>query len=242
MPLDIVFISYLVAVTVSFAVGIPILVRSTRRHDTPLVLLGMAVTFDGLEWLAWTLACYSPAEGTPIGFALSIACRLGIIASVLCMILFTKLVFRPQSYGARVWALLLAGTLAVSFAGSSAVGDWEGVRDDLAWVWIEQLALMAGYGWTSLEAGHQYRLNKRRVRYGLGDAMIAHRQLLWSIYAGMFFLAQGVYVITFAFYEMLSSLDTLNAGLTIVAELALGAAVFTPDWYVRRVATASTDR
>jgi hypothetical protein len=240
-PLDIIFISYLVAVCVSFAVGVPTLVRAARRNDTPLVLLGLAVSFDGLEWLAWTLACYSPAEGTPLGFALSLTCRLGIIASVLCLILFTKMVFRPRGRGAKAFALLIVGVLALSFGVSGALGDWEGVRSDLVWVWLEQFALMAGYGWTSLEAWRQYRLSKRRMRVGLSDAMTVHRQLLWSIYAGMFCLAQVVYVISFGLYGMLSDLDTLNAGLTIIAQLALGTAVFPPDWYVRRVSTARAD-
>lgn len=237
--MDVVFISYLVAIAVSFAVGAPTLVRALRARDTPLVLLGAAVSFDAFEWLVWTLACYSPAYETPIGFALSVACRLGIIASVLCLILFTRSVFRPRSGVAKGFALLIAGALVLSVAGSGAVGDWEGVRNDHIWVWLEQVALMTGYGWTSLEAARGYRLTKRRARYGLGDAMAAHRQLLWSLYAGMFFLAEGVYVVAFAFYGMLSELDSLNAGITVVAQLALGAAVFAPRWYVRLVGSAS---
>jgi hypothetical protein len=236
---DVILISYLFAVVISFAVGVPTLIRALRRRDTPLVLLGLAVSFDALEWLAWTLACYSPAVDTPVGYALSIGCRLGIIASVLCLLLFTQRVFRPESSGAKIWALLIACTLMVSFAGSGALGDWEGVRNDHVWTWLEQLALMTGYGWTSFEGGRQYRLGKRRLLIGLGDAVSAHRQLLWSVYAGMFFLAEGVYVISFAFYGMLSDLDTLNSALTIVAELALGTAVFTPVWYARRIAASS---
>jgi hypothetical protein len=50
------------------------------------------------------------------------------------------MVFRPQSTGAMVWALLLAGSLAASFAVSRALGDWEGVRNDLVWIWLEQLS------------------------------------------------------------------------------------------------------
>lgn len=240
--MDSLLISYLFAVAASLAVGIPTLVRATRRGDAPLIWLGAAVTIDGLEWLAWTLACYTPAYGTPLGFALSLACRLGITASVLCLIVFTQTVFRPSSRGAKGFVLLLAAALILSLVGSGAVGDWEGVRNDHLWVWLEQIALMAGYGWTCFEAGNQYRLSKKRARYGLGDPMAAHRQLLWSTYAGMFFLAEGVYVITLAFYGMLSDLDLLNAALTVIAQLALCAAVFTPNWYMRRITrTAQPD-
>jgi hypothetical protein len=233
--MDILFISYLIAVVVSFAVGVPTLVRAIRNGDTPLILLGAAVTIDGLEWLAWTLACYTPAYETPLGFALSVTCRLGIIASVLCLILFTQMVYRPRSRSGKGFVVLLAGTMVLSFAGSGAISDWEGVRNDHVWVWLEQFALMTGYGWTCFEAGHGYRQSKRRARYGLGDAVASHRQLLWSIYAGMYFLAEGVYVITLGFYGMLSDLDTLNAAITVVAQLALGVAVFTPVWYMRRI-------
>jgi len=233
--LDFLFISYLVAVTVSLAVGIPTLVRATRRADKPLILLGAAVTIDGLEWLAWTLACFTPAYETTLGFALSVACRVGIIVSVVFLIAFTQTVFRPKNRAAKAFVLLLAAAMILSFVASGAVGDWEGVRNDHVWVWLEQVALMTGYGWTCFEAGNQYRLSKRRARYGLGDELAAHRQLLWSTYAGVFFLAEGVYVITLAFYGMMSDLDTLNAALTVIAELALAAAVFTPNWYMRRI-------
>ena len=231
--MDFVFVSYLIAISVSFSVGVPTIVRSVRRQDTPLVLLGAAVTIDGFEWLVWTLASYSPAHGTPLGTAFSIACRLGIIASVLCLIAFTRIVFRRNSRAAAAFVLLLAGLLAVSFVASGALGDWEGVRNDHVWVWLEQFALMTCYGWTSLEAARQYARGKRRVQNGLGDPMVAHRLLLWSTYAGMFFLAEGVYVITLAFYGMLSHLDVLNALITVVAQGALGLAVFSPAWYAR---------
>jgi len=234
--LDLLLVSYLVAVSVSFAVGVPTLLRALRLGDKPLVLLGAAVTIDAIEWLAWTLACYTPAYETPLGFALSVTCRLGIAASVLCLILFTQTVFRPRSRAAQLFAILLAVLLIFSIAFSAAVGDWEGVRNDHLGVWLEQLVLMTGYGWTCVEAGHGYRMSRRRVRYGLGDALAAHRQLLWSTYAGMYFLAEGSYIIALAFYGMLSDLDLWNASWSVSAQLALGAAVFTPAWYLRRFA------
>ena len=37
------------------------------------------------------------------------------------------------------------------------------------------------YGWATLEALHQYRLARRRVRLGLTDALVANRFLLWGL-------------------------------------------------------------
>jgi hypothetical protein len=232
---DIVFVSYLIAVVVSLAVGVPTTVRSLRRQDTPLVLLGAAVTIDGLEWLAWTLANYTPAYETALGEALSITCRLGISVSVVLMVSFTRTAFRPASRGAMAGVLLIAGALIFAFVGSGAVGDWSGVRNDHFGVWLEQIALLSGYGWTSLEAGHQYIQAKRRASYGLSDVIVANRFLLWSLYAGLFFLAEIIYVIALAFYGMLSDLDALNAFLTVAAELALCLAIFPPAWYKRAI-------
>jgi hypothetical protein len=236
---DIVLASYLIAIAVSLAVGVPTVIRALRREDTPLVLLGAAVAVDGCEWLAWTLATYTPAYESSLGVALSISCRIGISVSLVLLASFTRMAFRPTSRAAMAVVLLLSGALILSFAGSGAVGDWTGERNDHFWVWLEQIALLSGYCWTSLEAGRQHIQAKRRARYGLSDAVVANRLLLWSLYAGLFFLAEIVYVITLAFYGMLSDLDALNASLTVAAELALCLAVFPPKWYLRFITSSS---
>jgi hypothetical protein len=233
-------LAYVVAIAVSFSVGIPVLVRSWRQRDGRLALLGAVVTFDGLEWLAWGLCLFTPAYGTPLGDALGIASRVGIAASVLCMIAFTRLAFRPDGGAARALSWLLVGALLVGFFGSGLAGDWIGLRNDLAWVWLEQIAVTVVYGWAALEPARYHLLMRRRVTLGLAEPLVANRFLLWSAYAGLFCLSQIFWNVSLALFSGSSNLDVLGAGCTVSAEAALLLAVFPPAWYVRRVCATAT--
>ena len=237
--MDVMVLSYVVAITVSFGVGIPVLVRSWRHRDARLALLGAAVTFDGLEWLAWALYLFTSASGTPLGYALGIASRVGVAASVLCMIAFTRMAFRPEGGAARVVTWLLVGALLAGFFGSGLAGDWIGMRSDLAWVWLEQCALALGYGWAALEPARYHLLMRRRVKLDLIEPLVANRFLLWSVYAGLFCLGQLVWDVSLIFYDGISTLDVLTVGLTVGAEAALFLAVFPPVWYARCVRAAA---
>jgi hypothetical protein len=233
-------LSYLVAIAVSFGVGIPVLVRSWRHRDGRLALLGAVVTFDGLEWLAWGLSLFTSANGTPLGDGLGIASRAGITASVLCMIAFTRVAFRPEGGAARVVTWLLVGALLAGFIGGGLSGDWIGLRSDLAWLWLEQLAVALGYGWGALETTRYHLLMRRRVTLGLAEPLVANRFLLWGVYAGLFCLSQLIYCVSLAFYGGISNLDVLVACSTVSAEAALFLAVFPPAWYARRVCAAAS--
>jgi hypothetical protein len=219
-----------------------VLVRSWRHRDVRLALLGAAVTIDGLEWLAWALYLFTAAHSTPLGDVFAIASRVGIAASVLCMIAFTRLAFRPGGGAARVSTWLLVGTLLAGFFGSGLAGDWIGLRSDLPWVWLEQCALVLGYGWAALEAARFHLLMRRRVKLDLAEPLVANRFLLWSVYAGLFCLGQIVYDVSLVFYGGISALDVPTAGLTVTAEAALFLAVFPPAWYARRVRAGAVGR
>jgi hypothetical protein len=237
--MDVMILSYLVAIAVSLGVGVPVLVRSWRHRDGRLALLGAAVTIDGLEWLAWGLCLFTPAYGTPLGDALAIFSRIGVAASVLCMIAFTRVAFRPGGGAARAVTWLLVGTLLAGFIGSGLAGDWIGVRSDLHWLWLEQCALVLGYGWAALEPARYHLLMRRRVKLDLAEPLVANRFLLWSVYAGLFCLGQLVWDVGLVFYGEVSTLDVLTAGMTVGAEAALFLAVFPPVWYARRVCAAA---
>ena len=238
--MDVMVLAYVVAIAVSLGVGIPVLVRSWRHRDGRLALLGAVVTFDGLEWLAWGLALFTSASGTPLGDALGIASRVGIAASVLCMIAFTRLAFRPEGNAPRVASWLLVAALLGGFLGGGLSGDWIGVRTDLAWLWLEQFAIALAYGWGAVEALRYHLLMRRRVVHGLAEPLVANRFLLWTIYVGGFCLAQLMYCLSLAFYGAVSHMDVLNAALVVGAEVAFFLAVFPPAWYARRVDAAAS--
>lgn len=223
--------SHLLAIGIGLGVGIPIIRRGWKGSDVPALLLGAAVTFDGLEWLFWALCAFTPAYGTPLGEVLAVACRLGITAAILCMLAFTRTVFRPRSRAASIWALLIAAAMIVGFFGSGAVGDWGGWRNDHIWNWIELAGQIAGYGWTAAESLTYYAKMKRRSAHGLGDPLVTNRLLLWGAYASAYCMSQIGYGVVLAIFEDLTTLDILLAGLTIAGQMSLWLAFFPPKRY-----------
>jgi hypothetical protein len=221
----------ILAICVGLGVGIPILLRGRKTRDVPALLMGAALTFDGLEWLCWALCAFTPAYDTPLGEALAIGCRLGITASIICMLFFTRVVFRPDSRLATLCAVLLAAAMIVGFFGSGTVGDWGGWRNDHIWNWIELVGQVGGYGWTAAESILYYAKVKRRAVLGLGDPLVANCLLLWSVYAFMYCASQVGYGFVLALFEDLTTLDSLLAGLTVVGQIAVWLAFFPPRWY-----------
>jgi hypothetical protein len=239
--MDPLVVSYVVATVVSLSVGVPILARGWRYRDPAVALLGAAVTFDGLEWLAWALCIFTPAYGTPLGDSLGIFSRVGISASAVCVIAFTRFTFRRDSGAALAASWLLVAALAIGFFGSGAIaGDWIGERSDYAWIWVEQVAQIIGYVWATVELCLCYLKMRRRRAHGLADPLITNRVLLWGIWAGLFALSQILYAVTLALFGPISGLDQLNAVLVVSAEIALWFTVFAPEWYTRWI-TATAD-
>ena len=122
--MEVVLISYLVAITASFAVGVPILCRSLRDRDKPLALLGAAVALDGFEWLTWTLCVFPLDSLAGLETALALASRLGLIASVLCLIVFTRGVLPGKSGCEDLFAI------AHDCVGAGICGKWRDRRLD----------------------------------------------------------------------------------------------------------------
>jgi hypothetical protein len=224
-------VSHILAICVGLGVGIPILVKGWRTGDVPARLMGAALTFDGFEWLCWALCAFTPAYGTPLGEALAIGCRLGISAAIICMLLFTRIVFRPESRAAAAWVALLVGAMVVGFFGSGTLGDWGGWRNDHVWNWLELSAQVVGYGWVAVESLTYYAKMKRRSAHGMADPVVTNRLLLWGVYASMYCASQTGYGFALALFEDLTELDTLLGALTITGQLSVWLAFFPPQWY-----------
>lgn len=229
-----------VAIAVSFGVGVPILARSCARRDRAGILLGLSVVLDGVEWACWALSLHTPANGTPLGDALAVACRVGVSASVSCLLLFTRVAFRPgsRSGGALVAGLVLA--MLAGFVGSGTLGDWGGFRNDNPWIWLEEGAHLAAYLWASAEAAAYYAKLRRRRQLGLADPLVVNRILLWAVYGGAFAVYQLVWMAVVAWSEDLTALDPLLVALSVGGQVALWLAFAPPLPYRRWLASAST--
>jgi len=224
-----------VAVVVNLTVGLRLLQRGRERDAVPERLLGLCLTFEGIEWLLWLLAAYTPAADTPLGNALGFLCRGGICASLIYLLLFNQRVFRPESPLARIAVVVASAAMTVGWIVSGVLADWNGYRTDLPWVWLELGAQCFAYAWTLCESGLYYGRLRRRLAHGLADPVLTNRLLLWSCYAGamlvshLFLVAAQSAAYASGSYPALY--DAVQAGFTLVACAALWLAFFAPKAY-----------
>jgi len=233
----------LVAIAVNLVVGLRLLRLARSNGHLPEKLLGAALVFDGLEWLMWFIAIYTPAAGTPFEDGFGYFCRAGMSASAIFLLAFNQIVFRPGrslSFGFSVSATL---AMILALVASGVVADWHGYRVDLPWTWLEMGAQMSAYVWTLGESLRCYRAARRRMQIGLSDPVTANRFLLWAGYgAGMtattcaLIVAQYTAGIT---GEYPGALDVVMSGSTLLACVAVWMAFFAPRAYRRWLGAAA---
>ncbi|MDH5566942.1 MAG: hypothetical protein OEY15_09780 [Myxococcales bacterium] len=236
------FASYVLAVCVSFGVGIPILLDSRKRDDRPALYLALAVISDGVEWAFWTLSVQTPALGTSLGDAFSIGSRVWITIAAIFFGVFTCAVFRRDSRPASIATALLALAMVVGFIGSGLRGDWPGYRGDNAWIWLENTAQLIVYTWGGIEALRFHAKLRRRLAHGLSDPVITNRVLLWAIYGLTFAVSLVLYQVALGAADQLTDLDGFISGVAAIGKVTLWFAFFPPrryrDWL--RVGAAPT--
>jgi hypothetical protein len=221
-----------IAVMVGIGVGTPILLKGLRTSDRAAIFLGLAVFLEGLEWLLWGISIYTPLAGTPLGDASAVGCRVAISGMAGAMLLFTREVFRPASRIANILSGVALLTMLVSFMGSGRLGDWGGYRNDYIWIWLENLTQLAVFCWALAEPSALYVKMRKRARIGLGDAVVANRILLWSVYGAGFTLSQLLWVSVLTLYDDLASLDVVIAASAVVGQFAVWLAFFPPKRYL----------
>ncbi len=237
--MDLETLTQIVAIAVSFAVGLPILVKSGARRDRAGCLLALSVVLDGVEWAFWALSIHTPANGTPLGDAFAVACRVGLSASAFCLLLFTRVAFRPEERWAAALVAGLGLAMLAGFVGSGALGDWGGFRNDNPWIWLENAAQLGAYLWGCAEPASYYAKLRRRRRLGLADPVVVNRILLWAIYGGAFAVCQVVWMAVIAVSDSLTALDPVLVALSVGGQAALWLAFLPPLPYRRWLASAS---
>ncbi|MDH3519678.1 MAG: hypothetical protein OEM49_04405 [Myxococcales bacterium] len=237
---------YAVVIVVNIAVGGRLLWKGRSNGARPELLLGAALVLDGVEWVFWLLAMNGPLADTPAADLLGAACRVGIIAHNVCLLLFTRLVFRPQSRAVLGAILGLAAVMISSFVIGVALGDWLGYRSDRVWIWLETVPQLLAYVWTSLESTRHYGRLRKRVVHGLADPVVANRLLLWALYGVTMFATEFVYLVSIgvATYagEYPFLLDGIMIGFTSLSGVMIWMAFYPPRAYKRWISAGTEVR
>lgn len=230
----------IIVIAANLIVGGRLLRLGAMRRAWPELLLGASLTCDGIEWLLWMSAFYTPLAETPLADPLAAACRAGIVLTIVFLLLFVRTVFRPTSRPALAFALLVAGVTATGFTVGLLLGDWRGFAADRVWLWLELGGTQIAYVWCFAEAISYYTNMRKRCAHGLADPVTTNRVLLWSCYAASGMITECLYMVGAAIagddgaYPFL--FDAVMIVCTVAGAAAIVLAFFPSPAYLRWVA------
>jgi hypothetical protein len=236
--------SNIVVIAINLIVGFRLLKHGVDRGALPELLLGATLAFDGLEWMLWMFAFYTPLAETPLEPYLIVGCRVGILLSNLCLLLFVRAVFHPASSLALAFALGVSLTSWIGLTVGIYLGDWSGFAAGRIWVWLELTGTLIAYVWCFAEATAYYANMRKRARHGLADPIVTNRVLLWSGYAVCGAVTELVYMVAIAVGASVGAypfiFDAIMIVTTAAGSLLVVLAFFPPPIYLRWVANNAT--
>jgi len=236
--------SNIVVIAINLIVGARLLKQGINRGALPELLLGGTLAFDGLEWLCWMLAFYTPLSETPLALYLTVGCRAGILLSNLCLLLFVRAVFRPTSSFALAFALCVSLISWIGLTVGIYLGDWAGFAADRIWLWLELTGTLIAYVWCFAEAITYFSRMRKRSKHGLADPIVTNRVLLWSGYAVSGAVTELIYMTAIAIGGSQGSypfiFDAIMIATTTAGALLVILAFFPPPSYLRWVADNAT--
>lgn len=172
---------------VLFAIaGARLIKLSLRTGEAPERLLGIYFGLTGVAYLGWTLPFFSSLG--PMADVSDFSAWVIYSIGVVPYLIFTRVVFRPQSLWAHGIVIGCVGALAVSATILTLSGDrFPGLRNPL--YWVQWLGYTVPCVWITAEAMLCRRDATRRARIGLGDAIIANRYFLMALFGAFQVLA-----------------------------------------------------
>lgn len=210
--------------TVSMVLGVRLLALARRTRKLPELAIGLNFLLAGAVGYALLLAAESlrllpaPWDGRAsfVGVT-AISVGAGFIG------LFSRAVFRPASPLAGLALAALIGWLLLGVFGSwvlhvlgvtSGLGGWLGR-------WAPNLGLLLAYGWSAFEPLRFHGLMERRMRIGMGDALVANRLLLWGLGTGAVAAVTAIHLVA----QLLGHDELPPSLIGVVSLLVLATAV-----------------
>ncbi len=172
-----------------------------RTHGLPEILLSAYLACATVLGYPLVIAASQipPKEMWLLSLGGSVVMQVGFV----CLLLFTRKVFRPGA----LWAWFVIGAALVVFGATDVAyyielrGENPRSSAELLGITLSTSVTMAcTYLWTMVESLSYYRRLRLRLRLGIGDVLVANRVLLWGLMA----LAAG--------FAVLVSLGGLIAG------------------------------
>jgi hypothetical protein len=212
-------------------VGVRLLLLARRTGKPPELWLGLAMSVPVVGNVVVVVgldAGLPDALGWPIAAVGSLIINLGFAA----IGAFNWQVYRPGARWARrlTWAIVVA---AVAMPATSLFLPHTAGQSLMYW---PEFGLRAGcYLWGAGEAFRYFRVMQRRVRFGLGDPLVANRFLLWGLGCGFGLLMLiGLTVGRVpASGDVRSAIEAAGAAFGLPAAVCIWLAFFGPAWYRR---------
>lgn len=163
------------------ALGIRLLALARRRRGLPELLLGLAFLFSGalgigLEAGAVIAGDQIQNPGQLLGFA-----KLFTLLGMLSSCLFTWWVFCREHAKSLLIVLAIMSLQIVGFLGHMNSGTFPAGPVESHWFWVELVGRIASPLWLGIESCHYWVATRRRLEIGLGDPVLTHRFLLFTL-------------------------------------------------------------
>jgi hypothetical protein len=242
-------VGILVFLVTSFAVGVRLLVLALHTRQIPELLLGLALFASGaLGGILYFVGTSYAEQLGATGPWVRGGGRLFLSTGSLALWAFTWQVFRPDRRWAAALVVVAGSAITVSFVGEGIVSGFSGGNFDTLWAWLGFLARGLAYLWASIESWRYLLPQRRRLRIGLGDPLVADRFQLWGIST---LAALGIYGVALAnllgdtvpdlaggVFE--STWALLTSALGLVSGVCVWLAFLPPDRYRRWIASQPT--
>ena len=236
------FIGGVVAGIVYFMVGARLIHQSWRSQESPEFLLGMSFFIWGLSYACWQIPIVM--ANRPLTQPLFFAGRILTHVGTILLATFVWIAFRNRAHWAKYLVFAIAIGLSAGVAGSTAQGDWEGVRPlSNPWWWLDWAAGFVGMSWVGVEGFIEYHRSRRRVQLGLCDPLASNRFLIWGITGVVWtayswiFMYQNVEFERTGFWS--TAMDSTNGVVETTGVALVWLIFFPPRFYRRWVAGAA---
>jgi hypothetical protein len=176
-----------IGIGVLFVVGVALtlglIVRGVRHRDVPALLVASTLIFLGplavsCARMAIRLAHEAPALSKQLAIAAAVTSSLGVASSALV----TAFVFRRGSrIGWLATALLVTAMFACVIGAATADGGMDLRHTPSGFRLAYQMLQLGTILWAAVEAFATWSFLRRRVRLGIGNALVVNRIALWSL-------------------------------------------------------------